>query len=297
MGSNGSAMTLRRKFLCHAWLFTAQLLAAQTATHCSVVGHLEVRPFKSTVFHNSRMLRVWLPPGYDDPTQPSKRYPVLYLNDGQNIFDACTSLFSTREWRADETAKSLIEDGKIQPLIIVGIDNAGKKDRPKEYLPFPDESLQPTVPHVRGKEYPRFLLEEVIPFIDRHYRTDRAPSKTGIGGSSYGAGIALFTVMEYPGRFGRLLLESPSLYAHDDYLLHRAKNFHRWPEKVFLGVGTVNEPVEDVQRLRNILERDSLQNHKAIATRLLTRQQEGAAHNEEAWSNRLPEALMFLYGH
>jgi enterochelin esterase-like enzyme len=166
--------------------------------HCSVVGNLQLLQFSSDVFHNTRMLRVWLPPGYDDAEQRDRRYPVLYLNDGQNLFDACTSQFSADEWAVDETATTLIESGKIPPLIIVGIDNAGKRNRPKEYLPFPDNTLQPPTPDVHGKDYPQFLIDEVMPFIERKYRIDPNPNATGIGGSSYGAGIALYAVMERP---------------------------------------------------------------------------------------------------
>jgi predicted alpha/beta superfamily hydrolase len=237
------------------------------------------------------MLRVWLPPGYHSPEQVNRRYPVLYLNDGQNLFDACTSVFDHQEWQADETATALIESGRIRPIIIVGIDNAGKQDRPKEYLPFPDTTLKPSIPRVYGKKYPQFLLTEVMPFVNRTFRTDSSPTRTGIGGSSYGAGIALYVVMKKPGRFGRLLLESPSLYAHDDYLLREANKLSHWPAKIFIGVGTVNEPEEDVNRLEVTLSRRGVDNR-----RLLVVKQPGAAHDESAWAQRFPRALEFLYG-
>ena len=269
-------------------LITTGLVRAQPS--CSVIGDLELRPFTSRIFHNTRNLRVWLPPGYRSPQHRQDRYPVLYLNDGQNLFDACTSIFNPREWRADETATELIRDAKIPALIIVGIDNGGRRDRPKEYLPFPDDTLRPPVPRVQGKRYPRFLLEEVMPFIEHEYRVDPSPARTGLGGSSYGAGIALYTAMMRPGRFGLLLLESPSLYAHGDYLQNLAKKFTRWPEKIFIGVGSVNEPVEDVRRLRDILRHRGL-----TSSRLLVLEQEGAAHDESAWAARFPRALQFLF--
>ena len=271
-------------------LATIQIDSREQSPRCSVVGHLVVEPLASKVFGNSRMLRVWLPPGYDADDR-AKRYPVLYLNDGQNLFDACTSMFSSDEWKADETATTLIESGKIPPMIIVGIDNAGKKDRPKEYLPFPDETLTPATPEVHGKEYPRFLLDEVIPLINKDFRTDDRPDKTGLGGSSYGAGIALYTVMTHPDRFGRLLLESPSLYAHDDFLLHEAERVHHWPEKIFIGVGSVREPVDDVHRLTEIFRRAGLGSDRVRVV-----EQVGAAHDEQAWAGRFPTALQFLYG-
>jgi predicted alpha/beta superfamily hydrolase len=269
---------------------TRTVSAKQKAPRCSVVGDLHIRPFVSKVFHNTRMLRVWLPPEYNSPQQRNTRYPVLYLNDGQNLFDACTSIFNREEWRVDEIATGLIANQRVPPLIIVGIDNAGKRDRPKEYLPFPDDTLTPAVPQVHGKDYPRFLLDEVMPFINAHYRTDPSPMNTGIGGSSYGAGIALYTVMMRPGRFGKLLLESPSIYAHNDYLIHRSQTFTQWPAKIYIGVGSVNEPVEDVQRLQTILLDCGLGSQ-----RLLVIKEQGPAHNETAWAGRFPRALEFLY--
>ncbi|HEY5211827.1 MAG TPA: alpha/beta hydrolase-fold protein, partial [Acidobacteriaceae bacterium] len=169
-------------------------IAKQEIPHCSVTGDLVIRAFTSKVFHNTRMLRVWLPPGYWSPEHRGERYPVLYLNDGQDLFDACTSIFNRQEWRVDETAMELIRSGRILPVIIVGIDNAGKRDRPNEYLPFPDDSLTPVIATVHGKDYPRFLVDEVMPFIQHEYRIDSEPANTGLGGSSYGAGIAIYTV-------------------------------------------------------------------------------------------------------
>jgi predicted alpha/beta superfamily hydrolase len=279
-------------FISSISICDSQPAPPQLKPHCSVVGDLQILPLSSKVFHNTRMLRVWLPPGYNDPDHRSERYPVLYLNDGQDLFDACTSVFNAEEWGVDETATALIQSHKVSPLIIVGIDNAGKRDRPKEYLPFPDETLKPATPKVYGKNYPRFLLDEVMPFIDRTFRTDPNPATTGLGGSSYGAGIALYTVMKRPGRFGKLLLESPSLYAHDDYLLHRADAFNRWPAKIFIGVGSVNEPVDDVHRLQAILTRHGLGDQ-----RLLVVEEPGAGHDEKAWAQRFPRALEFLYGY
>jgi predicted alpha/beta superfamily hydrolase len=263
----------------------------QEISGCSVVGDLEVRALSSKVFHNVRMLRVWLPPGYRSPEHRREHYPVLYLNDGQDVFDACTSIFNHQEWRADETATALIRSRKIPAMIIVGIDNAGKTERPKEYLPFPDDTLKPLLATVHGKDYPRFLVDEVMPFIEREYRADPAPANTGLGGSSYGAGIALYTVMERPGRFGKLLLESPSVYAHDNYLLRRAEGFTQWPAKIFVGVGSVAEPVDDVRRIKKMLRRDGFGRE-----RLLVLEKAGGEHNENAWAERFPSALEFLYG-
>ena len=160
------------------------------------------------------------------------------MNDGQNLFDAATSTFSSYEWRMDETAAELLRRGTIEPMIVVGVDNAGRRDRPLEYLPYPDEFLRPPVPRPRGLEYPRFLVDEVMPLIRRIYRTRPGPEATGVGGSSYGGVAALVAAMKRPDVFGRLLLESPSLYISDERLLRDAAAVRRWPRCVYVAIGT-----------------------------------------------------------
>src|SRR5437764_2216840 len=98
----------------------------------SVVGDLRLHKFQSSIFRNTRFLRVWLPPGYNDVENAERHYPVFYLNDGQNLFDRSIA-FAGVEWGVDETADQLIRENVVPPMILVGIDNA-QKDRAKEYL-------------------------------------------------------------------------------------------------------------------------------------------------------------------
>src|SRR5579859_7100395 len=153
------------------WMQPAPQKAACTAT-----GDLEIISFESKIFPSPRSLRILLPSGYRLPTNRAKRYPVLYLNDGQDLFDVCTSMFNHGEWRVDETVNDLIAAHKLLPLIVVGIDNAGKRLRPREYLPYADVTLTPPEPTPQGKLYPHFLLDEVVPFIQNHYRASNSPS-------------------------------------------------------------------------------------------------------------------------
>ena len=168
-------------------------------------GNLDIRPFASSVFPAPRKLRVLLPQGYR--TNRAQHYPALYLNDGQNLFDACTSIFGNGEWRVDEAVATLVAEKRIAPLIVVGVDTGGRQLRPREYLPWPDETLKPEVPDPQGRFYPKFLLDEVVPYVENHYRVLPGAEHRAIGGSSYGAGIALYTVIQRPGSFGGLLLE------------------------------------------------------------------------------------------
>lgn len=258
-------------------------------------GDLRLHSFSSHAFHNTRFLRVWLPPDYDDARNLGRRYPVLYLNDGQNLFEAQTS-FTGVEWQVDETADRLIRDGTIPAMIIVGLDNAGK-NRIREYMPH--RSLFPMMLRSLGGRYPRFLLREVMPFIARNYRVASGAENTGLGGSSLGALIALYTASAHPEVFGRLLLESPSLWASNRQLIRESRDLARWPERIFLGVGTAEtgkpdrdrSVVDDVRELAGILRRAGLDQR-----RLRFVVEDGGAHNESAWARRFPEALAFLFG-
>jgi enterochelin esterase-like enzyme len=257
-------------------------------------GDLRLHEFSSCIFRNTRFLRVWLPPSYDDTDNRDRRYPVLYLNDGQNLFEPATS-FAGVEWQVDETADRLIRAGAIAPMVIVGVDNAGKA-RVREYMPY--RSLQPMMMRVQGSRYPDFLLQEVAPFVARNYRVATGPENTALGGSSLGALIALYTAMVCPRVFGRLLLESPSLWASNRQIIRESRSVKQWPERIYLGTGTAEigdadrdrSVVDDVRELAAILRRSGLDDHRL---RLVI--EEGGMHNESAWARRFPEALTFLF--
>jgi predicted alpha/beta superfamily hydrolase len=261
----------------------------------SATGDLRLHELHSRIFHNTRFLRVWLPPGYDDPQNSARVYPVFYLNDGQNLFESATS-FNGVEWGVDETADRLIREAAIPPLIVVGIDNTGK-DRIREYMPH--RSLQPIMLRAQGSRYPSFLIKEVMSFVARTYRTATGPVNTGLGGSSLGALISLYTAAVRPGVFGRLLLESPSLWASNRQIIKQSRTVRRWPERIFLATGTAEagrpdrdrSVVDDVRELAGIMRRAGLDDHHLHLVI-----EEGATHHESAWARRLPEALTFLFG-
>ncbi len=266
----------------------------------TVIGWLEILPFESKIFHNKRMLRVLVPANYFSPHNAHRSYPVLYLQDGQNLFDDVTSHHG--EWHVDETVEHLVGGFKIPPMFVVGIDHAGDK-RSSEYLPYPD----PRNDHdnvadekdVHGKDYVRFLLTEVMPFIENRYRIARGTMNTGLGGSSYGGDIALYTVLQHPGIFGHVLVESPPLAIGHDQLLRDAEAARLLPQKMVLGVGTNEtdnknanaEIVKSVQELGEILRKKGMG-----PARLKVVVEEDAVHNEAAWSRRFPDAMLFLYG-
>jgi predicted alpha/beta superfamily hydrolase len=267
-------------------------LPAQGGQPPAARGSLWLHELKSRIFRNTRTVRVWLPPDYDGWGET--RYPVLYLNDGQNLFDPTTA-FAGVHWQVGETASRLIAEGKIAPLIIVGIDNAGRS-RVREYIPY--RSLDPRVIGPLGKHYPEFLRREAMPLVEKYYSVAKSPENTGLGGSSLGGLIALYTQLALPGVFSRMLIESPSLFVANRRLLEECRHFRDWPFRVYLGMGTqeVGEAekderlVNDARELSNILRGAGLDEQ-----RLRIQIEEGASHSESAWATRFPAALEFLY--
>ncbi|MFZ0808954.1 MAG: alpha/beta hydrolase-fold protein [Candidatus Sulfotelmatobacter sp.] len=261
----------------------------------AATGDLRLHEFRSRTFRNTRFVRVWLPPGYDDPANQGTRYPVLYLNDGQNLFEAASS-FTHVEWQVDETADRLIREGVIPSMIIVGLDNTGK-NRIREYVPH--RSLHPMMMRVRGGRYPDFLIKEIMPFVGRYYRVATGPENTGLGGSSLGALIALYTGASRPDVVGHLLLESPSLWVSHRQIITESREVKIWPQRIYLATGTTESGREDVSRsmvddvreLAGIFRRAGLGDDRMELVI-----DEGGTHHESAWARRFPEALRFLYG-
>ena len=169
------------------------------------------------------------------------------MQDGQNLFDKATAFAG--EWQMDETADHLIGSFQIPQMFIVGIDSVGDQ-RSAEYLPYPDQHnpKSPGAADVHGKEYARFLMTEVMPFLEKKYRIATGPASTGIGGSSYGAVVSLYTALEHPTVFGHVLIESPPLWVGDGQLLKDAEKAKLLPQKIYIGVGTAERRPEGFRR-------------------------------------------------
>jgi predicted alpha/beta superfamily hydrolase len=265
--------------------------AAATAALPVAAGNVWLHELSSRIFGNTRLLRVWLPPDYDG--WGATRYPVLYLNDGQNLFDAATA-FAGVHWQAGESAARLIAEEKIQPLIIVGIDNT--RNRAREYIPY--RSRDPRVFNPKGKSYPDFLRREVMPLIEERYPVLKGPENTGLGGSSLGGLIALYTQLAAPGVFGRVLIESPSLFVANRKILEESRRFRTWPARTYLGMGTreVGQPEKDERMVGDVRELETILREAGLdEQRLKVHFEEGAGHSESAWAARFPGALEFLF--
>jgi predicted alpha/beta superfamily hydrolase len=243
--------------------------------------------FRSRFLRNQRDLVVYLPPGYDD--QPWRSFPVLYLHDGQNLFDGATSFIPGMDWHVGQTADNLILSDAVQPLIIVGIYNVGKS-RIYEYTP----TKTPKLGGGRADRYAKFLIQEVMPFVQRQYRVVPDPSTTGMGGSSLGGLVSLYLGLKMPRIFGRLAALSPSVWWNQRIILRFAAAAPVEPRpRIWLDIGTREGPriVQDVEQFRDIL----LQKGWRLGEDLHYQRVEGAEHNEAAWARRVGPFLQFLY--
>jgi predicted alpha/beta superfamily hydrolase len=286
--------------LCAGLLCAATANAADPPPSCksTVSGDLRLHALESRIFGNSRTIRVLLPPGYDAPENQSRRYPVLYMLDGQNLFDACLSDVSHQEWGVDETVDRLVAEKKIPPLIVVGVDHAGK-DRAHEYLPYKDYGGGLFMAKPAGKHFPDFLTGEVMPLVDGRYRTLQGQPNTGIGGSSYGGVASLYALLAKPGSFGYGLIESPSLRVGKGQLVRDTNPLVAKPVKVFLAFGGKEADNPAINDKMVGLVRQVEGNFRAAGyddSNLRVVIEPEARHSEPAWASRLPEALTFLFG-
>ena len=245
--------------------------------------------FHSQFLPTDRDVLVWLPPDYH--AQRMRRYPVLYLQDGQNLFDGATSVEPGLEWRVDETAQLLIQARLVEPLIIVGISNAGPQ-RLWEYHSPP----WPQPGRADGADlYGRMLVEELKPAIDVHYRTHPGPWNTGLGGSSLGGAVSLYLGLKYPQIFGKLApLSPPGLWGMSARVLQEiAGLWTKLPLRIWLDVGTSEEPhfLAAARHTGAAL----LAKGWHLGGDLAYYEQPGGGHNEGAWAQRVAPMLRFLF--
>jgi predicted alpha/beta superfamily hydrolase len=242
--------------------------------------------FRSRFLRNQRDLIVYVPPGYDE--QPHRRFPVLYLHDGQNLFDRATA-FGGQDWNVHGAADYLIQGGAIEPLIIVGIYNTGKS-RIYEYTP----TKVPKLGGGRADRYAKFLMQEVMPFVQQQYRALPEPSQTGIGGSSLGGLVSLYIGLKHPQVFGKIAALSPSVWWNQRVILRLAAAANPQPRpRIWLDIGTREGPkiVPDVEQFRDLLLKKGWREDQDLHYERV----EGAEHNEAAWSQRVGPFLQFLY--
>lgn len=272
--------TLRRTF--------RRLLGRENRREAIRPGRLDyIHDFTSAILQAHREVTIYLPPGYDE--RPEIRYPVLFMHDGQNLFEAERAFIPGQHWRLAEAADAAIGARNAEPLIIVGVDNGGA-DRGDEYTPSYDPKRK-----MGGKagDHARMLIEELKPLIDTNYRTIPDPKRTGIGGSSLGGLVAMYLVLRHPAVFGRAAVMSPSVWWDDRMILEEVDRFQTLPRpRLWLDIGgrEGREALVNVRLLRDRLRAGGWdeENFRYYEDRR-------GDHSERAWAARSRMMLEFLY--
>ncbi len=247
----------------------------------------QVCQFHSAILPDDRAIEVYLPAQYSE--DESRRFPVFYLHDGQNLFDGRTSYIAGQTWCAQTTADSLTAEGEIEPVILVGIANTGLR-RMAEYTPTRD----PRMGGGEGASYGRMLVEELKPMIDSTYRTRAGAADTGLGGSSLGGLISLYLGWTYPSVFSRIAVMSPSLWWDHRSIFGLINQPGPKPDlRIWLDMGTAegSRHVRDADLLEAMLVRRGWRPGADLAYARV----EGAVHDEQAWADRFGDVLRFLF--
>jgi predicted alpha/beta superfamily hydrolase len=251
------------------------------------------RRFVSRILGNERTIAVYLPPGYLKDKR--RRYPVLYLHDGQNLFDPGTAAFGV-DWNAHQTADRLANERRIAAPIFVGVYNTPQ--RISEYTPIHDPRRQDGG---RADDYVRFLVEELKPFVDHQYRTLPNREHTGTAGSSLGGLVSLWSLRKRPEVFSRCGALSPSLWWMESPLFAALQADAAWLKgaRIWLDMGT-HETGNDtinragVERCRRLSKWwESLGPQSGLEFRFA--EVAGGGHCEAAWAARFGEVLEFLF--
>jgi predicted alpha/beta superfamily hydrolase len=264
-----------------------------TSSDCET-GSIKIHEDISSRFlEQSRNVYVYVPPGYDSRGN-HQRYPVLYMHDGNNLFDARLA-FGGHEWKVDATADRLIQAGQLEPLIIVGVSNSS--DRMEEYTWVPG-TLEGKPMGGAGASYARFLVEELKPQIDAAYRTKPGRAHTGVLGSSLGGLISLYLGIFHWDTFQRIGIVSPSLFWSNRAALHDSQ---RIPDdlRIWLDMGwdegqtgVMPGVIKDLRGLKKNLESKGYAQGKNFHFM----EDLYGEHDEDAWARRLPLILPFLFG-
>lgn len=257
--------------------------------HRSMGGNVAViEGFVAPELGGTRRLWVYLPPGY---ATSDARYPVLYMHDGQNLFDASASFAG--EWEVDETLDVLIGEGRLGGLIVVGVDNAGEA-RLDEYSPWRDRHLRRGG---RGDLYAGFLVRTLKPFVDRTWRTLPDRQHTAIAGSSMGGLISLYAGLRYPEVFGVIGAFSPTLgfAARMPMRLVRGAR-SRLAQRIYLDMGgrESGHPAHDQELVELAREAAAALTRGGYEVELVI--DEAGRHHESAWAARFPGALIWMLG-
>ena len=261
-------------------------------SHRHAASSLQSRLHKHTQFASPLLdekhdFIVYVPHAFNH--DPNRFFPVLYLHDGQNLFDPETSFIKGNYWRVGEAADAVIASGDVEPLVIVGIYNAGAK-RINEYTPLEDRRLGGG----NADAYGQMLVEDLRPFVAHHYRTLAGPENCGMGGSSLGGLVTLYLGMRYPDVYGKLAVFSPSVWWRDRVILKYVEGIQqKTGQRIWLDIGTDEgrRAMPDVRALKRMLVKKGWRPGKDLEYREIA----GGQHSEYAWAERVAPMLKFLF--
>jgi predicted alpha/beta superfamily hydrolase len=250
-------------------------------------GRIErIHGFESKILGNTREVAIYLPAGYDD--RQDRRYPVLYMQDGQNLFDAERAYIPGQHWKLKEAADAAIGERTAAPMIIVAVDHAGT-GRMDEYTPVKDKKHNGGG---RASDYSRMILEELKPMIDKRYRTLPDTENTGIAGSSLGGLMSLHAAVTRRDAFGRVAAMSPSIWWGDRAILNAIDAFDGPPPRLWTDIGG-REGLEALQDARALRDRIAKKGWGEDTFRYF--EDRRADHSERAWERRVRSVLEFLF--
>jgi predicted alpha/beta superfamily hydrolase len=247
------------------------------------------KAFASRYLPNERDLIVYLPPGYED--EPERTYPVLYLHDGQNLFDGRTSFVRGRTWQVREHADEAIAAGEAEPLVIVGIYNTGDR-RMAEYTHEPNKQMAGG----ESDAYGDLITRELMPWVASRYRVRHDRNATGMGGSSLGGLVTLYLGLRHAEHFGKLALMSPSVWWNHKsilgYVNEHAPQIWQRP-RVWMDVGDREgqRALRDVEHLARRLKANGWRPGETMHFEKV----EGGSHDEASWASRVRPMLKFLF--
>lgn len=244
-----------------------------------ITGKLEYHKQMGGEGLKERDVIVWLPPDYEKNS--GKKYPVIYMQDGQNLFDPATSAFGA-DWQIDETCDSLIRNGVIGSVIVVGIYNTS--DRMLEYTPG-----------TKGEAYMDFVINIVKPFIDNIYPTLPDRKNTYVGGSSAGATISFMLAWNHPEVFSAAFCLSPAFKIQNIDLVKDVSSYKGKKKKITLYIDNGGKGLDErlqpgVDEMLKALQEKGFRPGKDYYWLLAP----DAEHNESAWAKRIPEALKII---
>ena len=250
-----------------------------------------------------RSLRIYLPPDYE---RNNSHYPVIYMHDGQNLFDVETSAYG-HVWEIKKTLDSLYFEGKTKGIIVVGIDSDPRL-RFLEYSPWNNENIQEIVPNTElinlsgggGFSYLDFIIDELKPYIDKNFRTLRHREDTAMVGSSMGGFISLAAGVKYQHVFSKIAaLSSASFFAEKELKLLIESIGKKLPMRIYMDVGTRETINPEFSEFSKIYLKSNEEIYSAFKSSgfdyIKFKVIHGAIHNETEWAKRFPEVIQWLF--